>query len=191
MRSIKFSVAALSLMFCVACSDSSSTPSAVAPAGGPGVAASQQEVAVLLQRGIDQGEKGDLANAEKTFRSLLDIDAKNKYGWYNLGVLQQQRKKDAQAAASYDKALAADPGFTPAMYNKAIIVEVKDQAAAMRLYKQIVVLNPKASTTYLRMGLLQLRRGETDSAKDSFSKAVAIDPELRGSVPEQYRPVGP
>jgi Tfp pilus assembly protein PilF len=153
-------------------------------AGGQGVAA-------LLQRGIEQGQKGDLTNAEKTFRSLLDIDPKNKYGWYNLGVVQQQRKKDAQAAASYDKALAADPGFTSAMFNKAIIVEAKDQAAAMRLYKQIVVLNPKASTTYLRMGLLQLRKGETDNARDSFAKAVAIDPELRGSVPEQYRPVGP
>ncbi|GAA1761099.1 hypothetical protein GCM10009681_35350 [Luedemannella helvata] len=181
------------MLACVGCSEAGPSPSAVsAPPGPQSAAAGNRGVALLLQRGIDQGQKGDLASAEKTFRSLLEVDASNKYAWYNLGVVEQRRKKNAQAVASYDKALAADPGFTPAMYNKAIILEDKrDDAAAMRLYKQIVVLNPKASTTFLRMGLLQLRKGETDSARDSFSKALAIDPQLRDSVPEQYRPDGP
>ncbi|GAA1792776.1 hypothetical protein GCM10009682_13360 [Luedemannella flava] len=145
---------------------------------------------MLLQRGIEQGDKHDWESAEKTFRSVLEIDPKNTHGWYNLGVVQQQNRKSREAAASYDKALATDPGFTPAMYNKAIILEGTDRAGAMRLYQQIVLLNPKASTTYLRMGLLQLRTGETSGAQVSFSKAVAIDPKLRDSVPKPYRPAG-
>ena len=37
------------------------------------------------------------------------------------------------------------------MYNKAIIVEARDMRGALALYKEIVTLNPNASTAYLRM----------------------------------------
>jgi Tfp pilus assembly protein PilF len=64
------------------------------------------------------------------------------------------------------------------MYNKAIILEATDLDGALALYKQIVAINPKASTAYLRMAFVYAKQGQATQAEAARSKAIALDPSL-------------
>lgn len=145
------------------------------------------DVNMLVNIGVAQGEAGNVDAAKAAFQKAVSLDATNKYAWYNLGYLAQRQNHSSDALASYNRAIAADPKYTPAMFNKAIVLEATDTTAAMDLYQQIVQINPKASTAYLRLGLLQLKVNDKDGAAASFASALKADPTLASQVPPQYR----
>ena len=64
------------------------------------------------------------------------------------------------------------------MYNKAIILEATNLDAALALYKQIVAINPKASTAYLRMAFVYAKQGQDAKADQARAKAIALDASL-------------
>jgi Tfp pilus assembly protein PilF len=173
-------------MACTSCSSGATTNSG-AGAGSAATDAAGQ-VATMLGEGIAHGQRGDFAAAKSTFENVLAVDGTNKFAWYNLGVLAQQRRQVAEAVKDYDRALMSDPAYTPALYNKAIVVEAKNQDLATALYQQILTIDPKASTTYVRLGLLQLRKGDVDRARANFATAVKLDPRLSNEIPADYRP---
>ncbi len=152
----------------------------------PAVSASNNGDA-LLSLGIQQATAGQAAAARATFQQLLALDPQNKYAWFNLGYLAQQANTPTEAVTDYDKALATDPNYTPAMYNKAIVLESSDVAGAIALYRKILVINPKASTTHVRLGLLLDKTGDKTGAQTEFTAAVALDSKLLSSVPAAYR----
>ena len=94
----------------------------------------------------------------------------------------------AGALSYYDRALSADRTYTPAMYNKAIILEARNMRRALALYKQIVTLNPNASTAYLRMAAVYARQGHDVLANEARSKAIVLNPSLaRYPLPAKCR----
>jgi tetratricopeptide (TPR) repeat protein len=165
-----------------------------AGAGGPagiatGVGASA-DPNKLLKQGVRQALAGDYDSARVSFRRLLAIQPANKYAWFNLGYLAQLRNQSAEATSDYDKSLATDPTYTPAMYNKAIVLEKSNVDAAIVLYRKILTLDSKASATHVRLGLLLDRSGDTAGARREFDAGLAIDPTLRDAVPSGYRSPG-
>ena len=46
------------------------------------------------------------------------------------------------------------------------------------MYQKIVSVDPKASSAYLRLALVQAELGDTAAAKANDAKAVSIDPAL-------------
>jgi tetratricopeptide (TPR) repeat protein len=132
----------------------------------------------LLQEGISQAQAKMLDQAATTFKNVLLLSPKNVYALYNLGVIDQSEKNATGALSYYDQALRADGTYTPAMYNKAIILEATNLDAALALYKQIVLINPKASTAYLRMAFVYAKQGQTLKATEARTKAVALDASL-------------
>jgi tetratricopeptide (TPR) repeat protein len=135
-------------------------------------------VNALLEQGIAQAEANKLPEAATTFQDILAISPTNKYALYNLGVIEQKRRDASGALARYDQALKADPKYTPAMYNKALILEKSDPNESLALYRQIVTLNPKASTAYLRMAIVDAKQKKLSQAKQARAKAIALDPRL-------------
>lgn len=134
--------------------------------------------AALLSAGIAQANAKHYQAAETTFRNVLVISPKNKLAWYNLGLLAQIQNQSASALSAYSRALAIDPKYTPAMYNKAILIERKDPHAALALYKQITSINPKAATAYLRESFVYGRLGDKPSAAQARARAIALDKSL-------------
>src|SRR5215475_5792271 len=92
-------------------------------------------VNTLLKQGIAQAEANKLSEAATTFEDILAISPTNKYALYNLGVIEQKRADPSGAVAHYDQALKADTTYTPAMYNKALILEASDPDGALALYR--------------------------------------------------------
>jgi tetratricopeptide (TPR) repeat protein len=150
--------------------------------GGTGSTAStgnnSTAVQTLLKQGLSQAQSKMLDQAVTTFKNVLLLDPKNVYALYNLGVIDQSKNDTAGAVSYYNKAISADGTYTPAMYNKAIILEATDLATALALYKQIVTINPYASTAYLHMAFVYAKQGQTAKADQARAKAIALDASL-------------
>ncbi len=160
--------------------ETSGVPSAVTTVGADAVAR-------LIDQGIGQANAGQLTEAATTFNNVLAIDPNNKFALYNLGVLAQRRNDTAAALGYYDKALASDAAYTPALFNKAILLEPTSRDQAIALYEKIVGINPKASTAYLRLAALYAAAGQADKAAAARAKATEIDPSLATSPPTTKR----
>jgi tetratricopeptide (TPR) repeat protein len=156
---------------------------------GTGAAAnpSASGQASLLNEGVNEGLAGKYDAANAIFQQLVAADPNNKLAWFDLGYISQVRNDPATAIADYDHALAADPTYTPAMYNKAILLESSNVDSAIDLYRKILSVDNKASTTHVRLGVLLDRKGDRAGARTEFNAAVAIDASLTGAVPLAYR----
>ncbi|MFC9676354.1 tetratricopeptide repeat protein [Streptomyces sp. NPDC056949] len=147
----------------------------------------RQDASSLLQAGILQQNNHDLEGADRTYRRVLELDARNKFAWYNLGVIAHGAGRAADARADYDKALKVDPAFTSALFNEALLLETSDPDRAGDLLKRVIAGNTKAGTAHLHLGRIFHQKKRDDKAADEFRRAVADDPSLRSQVPEEFR----
>jgi tetratricopeptide (TPR) repeat protein len=136
------------------------------------------QVTALLNTGSAQAERKNWSGATATFQNVLSINPGNVYANYDLGVVAQETSKVAAAIGYYTEALAGNSAYTPAMYNEAILLEGSQPLRALRMYQEIVKINPKAATAYLRMALLQAGQGDLANARANRAKAVSLDSAL-------------
>jgi tetratricopeptide (TPR) repeat protein len=132
----------------------------------------------LIEAGIAQANAKRYQQAETTFRNVLVLSPGNKFAWYNLGLLAEVQNHQSAALTYYSNALTTDPRYTPAMYNKAILLEDGDLRLALALYQRITSINPKAATAYLRESFVYARLGDKGNASQARARAVALDPSL-------------
>jgi tetratricopeptide (TPR) repeat protein len=167
-----------SLAACSSSSKKSGSPTTTAIAGSGSAASNAAAVQVLLKQGINQAQAKMYDQAVTTFNNVLALDPNNVYALYNLGVINQTQNNTTAALDYYNRAVTVDSTYTPALYNKAIILESSDLNGALALYKQIVAINPKASTAWLRMAFVYAKQGQPVLANAARAKAVALDPTL-------------
>jgi tetratricopeptide (TPR) repeat protein len=136
------------------------------------------QVTSLLQTGLAQANKKNWSAATTTFQKVLAINPTNVYADYDLGWIAQSRGNSNEAISYYTKCLAANAAYTPAMYNEAILLESSHPQQAIAMYQKIVTVDPKASSAYLRLALVQAEQGDSAAAKANDAKAVSIDPAL-------------
>ena len=170
----------LALLVAVAVSATScgSSPKDISSPTTVSSSSNDSAVQALLKEGIAEAQAKMYDQAVTTFKNVLLLSPKSVYALYNLGVIDQTQDDTAGALSYYDEALSADSTYTPAMYNKAIILEATNLDAALALYKQIVALNPRASTAYLRMAFVYAKQGQEIKANQARAKAVALDASL-------------
>jgi tetratricopeptide (TPR) repeat protein len=181
-----FSAAALAVVAtaAVGCSSLSHTtePSSSATSssskGAPASLADGSQVNSLLQTGLTQADKKKWSAATTSFQKVLAINPSNVYANYDLGWIAQSTGNSNKAISYYQKAIAANAKYTPAMYNEAILLEGSHPQQAIAVYQKIVSIDPKASSAYLRMALVQAEQGDITEAKANDAKAVSIDPAL-------------
>jgi tetratricopeptide (TPR) repeat protein len=180
---ISAAVLAIVATAAVACSSPSHpTAAATSSPSGKGAPASltngSGQVTSLLQTGLTQANKKNWSAATTTFLKVLVINPTNVYADYDLGWIAQSRGNSNEAISYYTKCLAANAAYTPAMYNEAILLESSHPQQAIAMYQKIVSVDPKASSAYLRLALVQAEQGDSAAAKANDAKAVSIDPAL-------------
>ena len=171
-------VAAIALTGCGGSTKSSSQSSSASASSSPTGSA-----AALINTGIAQANAKQYQQAETTFRDVLVVIPNNKYAWYNLGLIAQVQNQSSPAIADYSKVVSIDPKYTPAMYNKAILLERTNLHSALALYQQITSINPKAATAYLRESFVYDRLHDQSKAKKARAQALALDPSLSTVTP--------
>ncbi len=142
----------------------------------------------LLEAGVEHGQAGRIDEARSAFERVIELQDDNKFAWFNLGYIAQTRDDVDAAIENYDKALDVDAAYRPALYNKALLLEASASDDAVALYEKIVAADESASTAYLRLGLLRVRGGDEDQARQAFKAAIALDSRLVSEVPEKFRP---
>jgi Tfp pilus assembly protein PilF len=164
-------------------------PQSDAPSESKGAAVTEeaQGANALLQTALKQQEERNLRAATRTYRRVLELEPRNKFAWYGLGIVAQQNGMTADAVAAYDKALKIDPSFMSALFSEALMLKSSDPDRAVGLLKRAAAADPKATTVQMQLGLLLAGSGRNDEAEDVFRRAVAANPSLLSQVPEQFR----
>ncbi len=115
--------------------------------------------------------------AEFVIQRALDR-IKNQPNLYNLaGAIALQQQQDSKAREFFDTALRINKNFAPALVNRAILSfrDLEYSAAEEDLIVAMKVdpINPDTLATY---GILQMRLGNFDLAKNAFNQALDFKP---------------
>ena len=140
--------------------------------------------AQLVQAGLAAASQGNDQAALSAFQEAAQKDPKNYYAHYNLGTIYQKQNNTVLALQEYGLALQINANYVPALYNSAIIYGATNPQLAITTYRRIVVLQPKAPTAYLNLGLLEAKLGLFAQAGKDLQKALDQDPSLTTSIPK-------
>ncbi len=102
-------------------------------AGLPALADANNNLGRLLH------DAGDLGQAESYYRLALCADRATPLYWFNLGVVLEDQRRDAEAIGAYEAALALDASCADAHFNLARLHEVIGRRAGDELQIQRAV----------------------------------------------------
>jgi len=155
----------------------SSTPSASSAANS------------LISQGLYAESAGKTHQAVDDFRSAAAQDPKDAVPYYELGMLDQQvLHNSAQAATAYKRALSLEPRYRAAMLNLANIDTPNNPQAALNLYNELILQNPKDASANFSLGLLLIAQNQPVPGHVALKKAIALDPALARRVPAGITP---
>jgi Tfp pilus assembly protein PilF len=94
-----------------------------------------------------------------------------------MGVLASRARQTEAARGWYDKALASDPGFAPALVNRAALsAQTLEYGAAEEDLLTALARDPLSVDALVALGIVQRRQGNLSGARASFSKGIDLEP---------------
>ncbi len=134
----------------------------------PEMAAAHYNVALLYKKARRYDEALD-AYGEAVRLGLDRVEE----AWSNMGVLYSERRQADKAAEMYDRALEANPGYVPALFNRGGLHEERgDKGKAIELYRQILEIDPGYSGALARLVHADRVTSEDDPLLDSVRRAL-------------------
>src|SRR5262249_30650455 len=128
-----------------------------------------------LLTGLQYHQRGQLDEAARVYRGLLDLDADNAEALPLLGVLEHQRGEHRRGADRIERAIALNPGAAPYHANLAEVYRalglLDRAAAACRAALSLQPVYPEAANN---LGLILLAQGQTDDAAAQFCLALRL-----------------
>lgn len=137
----------------------------------------------LFRQGQQYQKAGHLKLARDRYVQIIKLDPLNQYAYYDVGVVYQSDGQNSAAASAYEKALAINPGYVPALFNLAGIDAATSGPTAVALYEILEQLNPKNPAPYFNLGLLYIHMGQKAVGESQLAKAVQLDPALSSRIP--------
>lgn len=95
-------------------------------------------------RGIALKSDGDIDNAIKTYKKVLEIDPEYPEAWYKLGVAFDDQGKKKKALKSYKRAVELKGDFKQAWNNLGTVLHSKGKyEKAIENYQKAIEIDPK------------------------------------------------
>ncbi len=133
------------------------------------------EVATLLAAAQAHSRAGRADLAERTYRDALEISPGRAVILHNLAVLVAARGSHAQALALLDEALADEPGYDAAHYNRGVALDALDRTPeAVAAFTRAAALAPENYAAHRALGFLQLALGARGRALDHFARTYEL-----------------
>ena len=143
----------------------------------PQLASAQTPVRELFQQGSAAQDAGKYSQAEAIWRRVLQIEPKNAYAYYNLGIALRNQGKLEQAIAAYKKAIQLNPNYANAYINLGVALYYqKKLEQAIAAYKKAIQLNPKDADAYNNLGAALSDQGKLEQAIAAYKKAIQLNP---------------
>lgn len=150
-----------------------------------------EQASAALAAGLKAHAAGRLDEAAADYRKVLLYDPRNKFAYYNLGVIEQARGDGGSAESNYRITLTIDPDFVPALFNLAILRTAQGGGReSIDLYRHVIEIDPSYAAAHLNLGFLLVDNGQVKKGKAELAIAVGLDPSLASRIPEDLL-VGP
>ncbi len=135
----------------------------------PGMATAHFNLALLYKKAKRYGEA--LAAYERAIQLGID-NAQEVYS--NMGVLHSEMHQAEKATEMYERALAHDPEYVPALFNRAgLAEEAGERQQAVALYRRILSRNPRHWDSLARLAHAQRVTSADAALIDSLKSAIA------------------
>jgi Tfp pilus assembly protein PilF len=141
----------------------------------------------LIGAGRHLLRNGNANAAEQLFQQAIRRDPKSPVGYYDLGVVYEEKGQQAQALHQYQLAFRVNPRYVPALFNAAVLVDGQNPQQAMGLYRRIIAIQPDSPTALLNLGLLEAKANDETQALRDLRQALHLDPGLLPKVPAPLR----
>jgi tetratricopeptide (TPR) repeat protein len=127
------------------------------------------DVESLYQLGARLKERGDLVEAERCFRGIVEQVPDLPDPHHSLGVVLQLQERPAEAIGHYRTALALDPGFVKAHYNLATALWRSGlYQEAISSVHTTLALDPFHAEAHWLLGQLHLLTGHFNSGWEEY-----------------------
>jgi predicted TPR repeat methyltransferase len=132
----------------------------------------------LLQLALSYHQAGDLTQAERLYRQLLEINPTDTNLLHAYSILLAQQHHFTAAEQFVRQALAIEPNsptFHTSMGN--ILTHLKKFQDAIQHYEQSIQLQPKAPVAHNNLGNLYAKQADYLNAMLHYQKAIVLKPD--------------
>ncbi|HEX9307144.1 MAG TPA: tetratricopeptide repeat protein [Anaeromyxobacter sp.] len=121
--------------------------------------------------------RGDAGGAERALRQSIAI-LPTAEAWYDLGCLLSDGRRETEAEAALEQALALNPGYVRAHLNLATVaIRRGDVPRALARLDEAIRIDPGYVLAYQNRALLGLRVGRLEGAVEDARAAARLAPE--------------
>ncbi len=158
----------------------------ISPVSPPPAAGTPLSAKALFEQGNTYYEAGQLDQAIKTYRAVIELDPGYQPAYANLGVVYYQQNNFELAASQYEKALELNPNDGDVAYNLGVLylqqALTKGQKPDARLLEKAVTqlkqaqkISPKLTEPLFSLGVAYFALEQRDQAIKSFESYLAAN----------------
>ena len=130
-----------------------------------------------LRRAVESFQRGELAEAERLCRSVLDTKPDLFEALFLAGIGAGAARRPADAVGFMARAAAADPNSADAHYNLGVgLGELGRHGEAIESYSRATRLNPANADAFFNRGVALAAVGRHAEALESYSRALELRP---------------
>lgn len=134
-----------------------------------------------LSRALELHNAGRLDEALAIYQELLVTEPANQFALYNIGLINQTRSNNEVAVEYYDRALAVDPAFGGAAYNRALALrDVGRIDEALSAFESLLNEDGDNVGVLYNYGNLLISQGDVERGTELVNRSIELDPSLRG-----------
>jgi tetratricopeptide (TPR) repeat protein len=133
----------------------------------------------ICANALQHHQRGELAEAERLYRQVLELDPRHADSLHLLGVLAHQVGRNDVSVELILKAIAADK--RPAAFHSNLGTAYQamgklEEAAAC--YERALAINPELAEAQMNLGAVLEAQGKHALAEARFRRALALNPKL-------------
>jgi len=145
----------------------------------PAYADNNEPHQALVQSGLVLFQRGDYVSALQRFEAALPNIPTDPFLNAYVGFSYAKLARYADAAKSYERALALRPSYLNAQINLCTVyAKLNELGKALLACEKAAEMDRQSALTLNDLGLIQFQLGRFPEAKRSFERVIAMDPAL-------------
>jgi tetratricopeptide (TPR) repeat protein len=132
---------------------------------------------VLLYRGLAYLKKGDLHEAKKNHKDLIQAYPNFSEADYLNGLIQFTDNNYGKSVNAFNRVIKRDPKHIRALYNRSIVLGLlEDYLSAIEDLDACIALNPDYAKAYYSRAYWYEYTGNYTEAKKDYEQVIRLDP---------------